>query len=185
MVLFGVTTGRHAEFDWLFRGGLADTFPAQWERLRSALPSRVDDAEIPEAYNRLLLDPDPAVHQSAALEWCLWESATPDWPPTETLAERFKDPAYALAFARIVTQYVTHNAWLDDGILLRNARKLAGIPGVLINGRHDVQAQLANAEALQQVWPRAELVIVEDAGHSAGSAGITRELIRATDRFAV
>ena len=27
MILFGVTTGRHAEFDWLFRGGVAVLFP--------------------------------------------------------------------------------------------------------------------------------------------------------------
>ena len=195
MILFGVTTGRHAEFDWIFRGGLAEAFPHQWRRLkdypsaaltRTSVPlSPSQPIDLPEAYNRLLLDPDPAVHQPAALEWCLWESATPGWPPSDALAERFADPDYALAFARIVTHYVTHNAWLDDGVLLRNAGKLADIPGVLINGRHDAQAPLANAEALQQVWPRAELVIVEDAGHAADSAGITRELVRATDRFAV
>ncbi len=30
----------------------------------------------------------------------------------------------------------------------------------------------------------ADLVVVEDAGHGAGNAGITAELVRATDRFA-
>ena len=30
LILFGVTTGRHEEFDWLFRGGLARFFPEQW-----------------------------------------------------------------------------------------------------------------------------------------------------------
>jgi proline iminopeptidase len=39
MVLFGVTTGRRCEFDWLFRGGVAVLFPEQWERLRAALPA--------------------------------------------------------------------------------------------------------------------------------------------------
>ncbi len=33
MILFGVTTGRRKEFDWLFRGGAAAFFPEQWERL--------------------------------------------------------------------------------------------------------------------------------------------------------
>ena len=31
IILFGVTTGRRKEFDWTFRGGLADLFPEQWE----------------------------------------------------------------------------------------------------------------------------------------------------------
>jgi proline iminopeptidase len=38
---------------------------------------------------------------------------------------------------------------------------------------------------LRRAWPRAELVVVADAGRSAGNAGITRELVRATDRFAI
>src|SRR3989454_204555 len=38
MILFGITTGRHQEIDWLFRGGVAIFFPEQWERLRTALP---------------------------------------------------------------------------------------------------------------------------------------------------
>ncbi|MGH2514904.1 MAG: prolyl aminopeptidase [Ktedonobacterales bacterium] len=184
MILFGVTTGRHKEFNWLFRGGVSIFFPEQWERLRASLPAAERDGDIVAAYSRLLNDPDPAVRQRAAEVWCLWESATPHWPPKPGLAARFTDPAFALAFARIVTHYVSHNAWLEDGILLRHAGVLASIPGVLVNGRFDFQAPLANAWELHQVWPRAELVIVDDAGHAADSPGLTQELVRATDRFA-
>jgi proline iminopeptidase len=184
LVLFGVTTGRRAEFDWLFRGGLAAFFPEQWERLRAALPESEQDCDIPDAYHRLLYDADPAVRQRAAFEWCMWESATPAWPPAEGLVPRFRDPKYAMAFARIVTHYVRHNAWMEDGSLLRNADALAGIPGIMINGRYDFQAPIGNAWALQRVWPSAELVLVDNAGHAADNALITQELIRATDRFA-
>jgi proline iminopeptidase len=184
MVLFGVTTGRRSEFDWTFRGGLAAFFPEQWDRFRAGLPAAQRDGDIVEAYHQLLNDPDPTVRQRAAEAWCMWESATPAWPPTTGLAERFTDPAYALAFARIVTHYVRHNAWLEDGRLLRDAGSLAAIPGVLVNGRFDFQAPIANAWELKRAWPRAELVIVDDAGHSV-DAGLARELIRATDRFAV
>jgi proline iminopeptidase len=183
-VLFGVTTGRSAEFDWLFRGGLAPLFPSEWQRLVSALPAGVRDADIPDACHRLLFDPDPAVRARAAEAWCLWESATPDWPPRDGLAERFRDPAYALAFARIVTHYVRNDGFLEDGALLRDASRLTGIPGALINGRFDLQAPLGNAWALREAWPSAELVVVDDAGHAASAAGITRAIVRATDRFA-
>jgi proline iminopeptidase len=184
MILFGVATGRRWEFDWLFRGGVAALFPEQWEQLRAAVPLGDGDGDIVEAYHRALNDPDPVVRQRAAEAWCMWESATPAWPPTHGLAERFTDPAYALAFARIVTHYVRHSAWLEDGSLLRNAESLADIPGILVNGRFDLQAPIANAWELKRAWPRAELVIVDDAGHAA-SPGLTQELIRATDRFAV
>jgi proline iminopeptidase len=183
MVLFGVTTGRRSELEWTFRGGIAVLFPEQWDRLVDALPAGERDGDVVEAYHRLLNDPDPGVCQRAAQAWCRWESATPDWPPRDELAERFQDPAYALAFARIVTHYIRHDAWLDDGALLRGAAALADIPGILVNGRFDLQAPLGNAWELKRVWPRAELVVIENAGHSATPASVDA-IVRATDRFA-
>ena len=182
IVLCAITTGRHEEFDWLFRGGLARFFPEQWERLRSAVPDAAGDADVVNAYSRLFVDPDPDVRANAVFEWCMWESATPAWPPTKELAERFRDPDYALAFARIVTHYVRANAWLDDGALLGDAGLLADIPGVLVSGRFDFQAPIAYAYELKRAWPQAELVIVDEAGHvPTGELG--RQVALATDRF--
>ena len=48
-------------------------------------------------------------------------------------------------FARIVTHYFRHGAWLEEGQLLRDARRLAGIPGVLIHGRLDLGGPLVAA----------------------------------------
>jgi proline iminopeptidase len=183
LVLFGITTGRREEFDWLFRGGVARFFPAQWQRLVDALPAGLCGGDVVEGYSRLLDDRDPAVREKAAYEWCLWESATPDWPPREGLAPRFEDAAFRIAFARLVTHYVRHDAWLEDGALLRDASQLRQIPGVLINGRYDFQSPLGNAWALKQAWPEAELVIVEDAGHAASAEGITGAIRQATTRF--
>ena len=87
------------------------------------------------------------------------------------LASRYEDPDFALAFARLVTHYVRHDDFLEDGILLRDAHLLADIPGVLVNGRFDLQAPVANAWELDRAWPQAELVIVDDAGHAADEPG--------------
>jgi proline iminopeptidase len=182
MVLWGITTGRHEEFDWIARGGLARFFPEQWERLRDSLPAE-DRDDVLAGYHRLLHDSDIAVCRAAAEAWCLWESATPAWPPRAGLSERFADPDYALAFARIVVHYFRVNAWLEDGALLRGAAALAETPGVLVNGRFDFQAPIGNAWALQRAWPRAELVIVDYAGHVPFDTSLTPELVKVTDRF--
>ena len=185
MVLWGVTTGRRAEFDWLFRGGVARFFPGEWHRLRSAVAAAADsDRDVVDACARLLDDPDPAVRRRAAFEWCLWESATPTWPPAHELRRRFADPRFAMGFARIVTHYVRHDAWIEDESLLRGAAALAGIPGRLVNGGVDFQAPLGNAWELARVWPNAELVVVYEAGHAPDHPAVTRELVRATDAFA-
>jgi len=184
LVLFGVTAGLRREFDRVFRGGLAARFPRPWRRLRRAVLGAPDrEGDVVEAAYRLLFHPDGAVRERIAHEWCLWESAIPEWPPTNALHPRFRDPAYALAFARIVTHYVHHDAWLEDGALLEGARALTHVPTVLVDGRHDPQTT-ATAEELARRMPLAEHVIVGDASHAAHHPGIASELVRATTRFA-
>lgn len=184
MVLWGVNAARRSEFDWLFRGGVGALFPERWERLRSAVPEQLRDLDVVEAYARLLFDPDPEVRARAAFEWCLWESATPAWPPRTGLDERYEDPAFALAFARLVTHYVRHDAWLGPDELLDGLGALADVPAVLIQGRFDLQAPLSSARAIHRAWSGSELVVVDDAGHAAGVPGIEEQIVRATDRFA-
>jgi proline iminopeptidase len=89
-----------------------------------------------------------------------------------------------MAFARIVTHYFSNWCWLEDGQLIRDARRLAEIPGVMVHGRLDVQAPLVAAWEMHRAWPRAELVIVDGAGHSSSDHGMPAALVRATDRFA-
>lgn len=50
IILFGVTTGRRKEFDWSFRGGLADLFLERWESLRDAVPAALREGDIIEAF---------------------------------------------------------------------------------------------------------------------------------------
>jgi proline iminopeptidase len=176
MVLFGVTSGRGSELDWLFRGGLSRFFPQQWERLVANVPS----GDVPSGYARLL--EDPATRRHAAEEWCRWESATPHWPPRDGLDARFQDPDYAMCFARIVTHYVSHDLFLVDDQILRGAGALASIPGVLVHGRFDFQSPLQNAWDLHRAWPRSELIVVDDAGHAAAER-TAAEIVRATDSF--
>jgi proline iminopeptidase len=87
-----------------------------------------------------------------------------------------------MAFARLVTHYFHHHAWLDDGELLRDARRLSGIPGALIHGRFDLGGPVDTAWQLAEAWPDAALTLV-GTGHGGGDE-MTAAVIAATDRFA-
>jgi proline iminopeptidase len=89
-----------------------------------------------------------------------------------------------MAFARLVTHYWRHTAWLQDGVLLRDAPKLAGIPGVLAHGRLDISGPPDIAWNLAQVWPDATLTLIDQAGHGTQHTDMTQELRAAIDRFA-
>jgi proline iminopeptidase len=162
--LFGVATGRKLEWDWLFRGGLSLFFPEEWALLCESLGT---DDVIEKLAGRLQ---DPTTQEAAARAWCLWESATLRWPPTRELSPRFRDPAYALCFARIVIHYVRNNGWIEDDELLAKAKSLGRIPCTLVNGRFDFQSPIGNAHALHRAWPNSRLVIVDQAGHASSTA---------------
>ena len=82
-----------------------------------------------------------------------------------------------------MTHYFHHRAWLEDDVLLREAGRLAGLPGVLIHGRFDLGTPLIVAYELHQAWPGSELVVV-DSGHSSAEAPMRDALLAATSRFA-
>ncbi len=76
-----------------------------------------------------------------------------------------------------------NGAFLEPNQLLRDAHRLQGIPGVIVQGRYDLICPLRSAWELHQAWPGSELVVVPDAGHSAFEPGIRAALVAATDRF--
>jgi proline iminopeptidase len=56
---------------------------------------------------------------------------------------------------------------------------------VIVHGRYDVVCPLDGAFALHKAWPRSELHIISDAGHSAAELGIIDALVKATNDFAL
>ncbi|WP_158883220.1 prolyl aminopeptidase [Amycolatopsis anabasis] len=183
IVISGVTTTRHSEIDWLYRG-VGCFFPEEWERFRDGVPESDRDGDLLAAYARLLEDPDPDVRARAANDWCAWEDTVISLEPNgKPNAYSDRPPADLLALVRICAHYFSHYAWLEDGILLREADRLADIPGVLIHGRLDLSGPLDTAWELARAWPRAELVVVENSGHT-GSDTMRERMREALDRFA-
>jgi proline iminopeptidase len=168
LVLGFVTTTSRREVQWLTED-VGRIFPQEWERFAAAVPERLRHLRLVDAYATLLADPDPAVRAHAAREWCLWEDAHVSLTPGHTPSPRYRDPAFRLGFARLVTHYWRHAAFLDEDQLIRDAARLNGIPGVLIHGRYDVSGPLVTAWQLSRRWTTSRLEILDDAGHGGGN----------------
>ncbi|MFJ6783339.1 prolyl aminopeptidase, partial [Streptomyces yangpuensis] len=128
--------------------------------------------------------PDSGVREKATADWCAWEDAVLSGE-TNGASNPYGDrPAAAqLALVRICSHYFAHGAWLEEGALLRDAHRLAGIPGVLVHGRLDLAGPLDTAWELARAWPDAELTVVDNAGH-LGSDTTRTHVLEALDRFA-
>jgi proline iminopeptidase len=169
LVLGAVSLGRAEDIDWLtvYAGRF---FPAEWRAFRDHVPEPLRGQRLVDAYNTLLMDPDPAVHEAAAQAWCDWESAhIATTPALGRRNSRYDDPRFRLGFARQVTHCWRNDSWLAPDEIVANADRLAGIPGSLIQGRLDLSGPLDGAWRLSQAWPDSNLVIVDDEGHGGAS----------------
>jgi len=164
IVLGGVTTTSCREVEWITRD-VGRIFPRQWERFVSYIPVSLQEMRIVDAYHSLLFDDDGSACVAAAREWCAWEDAHVSLIPDHRPDRRFEDPEFCLRFARIVTYYWKHSAFLEEDQLLRNAPTLSTIPSILLHGRYDVSSPLETAWRLHKRWRGSELRVV-DAGHA-------------------
>jgi proline iminopeptidase len=181
IVISAVTMSRRSEIDWLYRGARR-LFPGEWEQF-SAGAGHADD--LVAAYARLMEDPDPRVRDHAVNAWSAWEDAVVSLEPTSRADIHSSAPRDSLyAFVRICAHYYAHGAWLAEGALLRDAGRLAGIPGVLIHGRLDLSCPLDTAWELARAWPDAELIALDDTGHLRSDTK-RRQLLDALDKFSM
>jgi proline iminopeptidase len=184
MVLRGIFLLRKREIDWFYQEGTSRMFPEAWDLYLNTIPE-AERGDLLGAYHRRLTDPDPAVRIAAARAWSTWEGRTSCLLPNAELVDKMGADLYATAFARIECHYFMNRGFFEhDDQLLRDAHRLADIPGVIVQGRYDVVCPAESAWALHKAWPTARLRIVDDAGHSAYEPGIASELVAATDAFA-
>jgi len=104
-----------------------------WEKLLPAMPRFAAEDPLPA-----LISDDIATRLQAAKAWSLWEAVTSTLRASPEMQVSMSKDDFALAFARLVTHYVAHDFFLEDGIVLRNAHLLEDVPGVLVHGRHDL-----------------------------------------------
>lgn len=183
LILRGVFLLRQSELAWFYQDGASRLFPEAWNNFERLIPE-AERGDMIGAYYRRLTDPDPAIHRPAAEAWSVWEGTTLSLIEDPVRVRAFANPGYALAFARIETHYfVNRGFFAEDGALLKQVHRLAGIGGVIVHGRYDVVTPLRSAWDLSRAWPGAELRIVPDAGHAMTETGTIHELVRATREF--
>jgi proline iminopeptidase len=180
IVLRAVFLGTRAELEGAFIDVLPRFYPGLSDDFLNVL-SPEERGHPLDAYWRRILDSDARVHGPAARAWHDTERAL-----SEHMSGRVRlDPA-SLGSTRALpatpfmeAHYFQNDCFMKPGQLLAEADKLAGIPGIVIQGRYDLLCPPATSHALGEAWREADIRIVEGAGHSLYDHGVRNAVMKA------
>lgn len=180
LVLRGIFLCRPRDIQWFYQEGASRVFPDYWQDFLAPIPE-AERGDMVTAYYRRLTSANELEQIQAAKAWSIWEGRCATLHPNPKVVEHFGHPHVAIALARIECHYFMNNAFLEPDQIVRDAGRLANIPGVIVHGRYDMVCPLDNALALHRAWPEAELHIIRDAGHSASEPAIVDALLRGVE----
>ncbi len=180
LVLRGVFTARKREIEWLYKHGASALFPEAFAKFADFIPLE-ERGDFVGAYHRRLTAGERDAQMEAARSWCAWEGALMTLTPRASYSPGHGEAT--LALARIETHYFAHDTFLPEGEIFANMHKLAGLPGIVVQGRYDVVTPPTTAYELHRAWEGSKLEIVPDAGHATSEPGTVRKLVEATDFF--
>jgi proline iminopeptidase len=182
IVLRGVFLATRSEIDHYYHGGTARFYPDVHRELAASLdhPERND---YPAQLLAKLTSEDAAVRDRYARIWFRYEGRIALLKRSDEMIEAILRDYNPYAAALLENDYMANACFLEEGQLLKNAGRLAGIPMVIVNGRYDMICPPAAADQLHRLLPQSTLVIVPDAGHAAFEPGIQAELVKTMRRF--
>ncbi len=187
LVLRAVFLGTTEEVDWALSAGPQAFRPELWRAFAELLPPAERGDPI-AAYGARLNDPDPAVYSPAAYVWHDFERQLSVLRPSglslPTALEELASSARRIPDSPFVEWHYFQNAcFLEPGQLLAKARRLDGIPGIIVQGRYDMLCPPSTSRALADRWTDAELRLVEGAGHSLSEPGIGEAVLKAIEEM--
>ena len=180
LVLRATFLGTFAEVESAFCDALPKFYPGLFEDFLSVLPENEREKPI-QSYWRRILDPDPAVHRVAARAWHDTERILSEHAPTRSRLDlaALGSTGALPATPFMEAHYFFNDCFMRPNQLLDDAEKLAGIPGIIVQGRYDLLCPPATSQALAGRWRRAEIRIVEGAGHTLYDPGIRNAVMKA------
>jgi proline iminopeptidase len=176
----GVFLMMQRELDWFYGGGAGQFWPEQWARFVGLIPEEERD-DLIAAYHSRLFSGDLMQETRYARAWAAWENALASMA---SQGHGGDSPAeYARAFSRLENHYFVNKGWLEsDGWILNNLGRIAGTPGVIVQGRYDMICPPYSAQALSDAWSGSTLHMIPNAGHALSEPGISEALVEAMNR---
>ena len=180
IVLRATFLGTRRELDGAFGDVLPRFYPGLADDFLSVLST--DERVRPlDAYWRRILDTDPGVHGPAARAWNDTERILSEHAPSRVRLDPgpLNSTGALPSTPFMEAHYFQNDCFMRPDQLLAEAGQLAGIPGIIVQGRYDLLCPPSTSHALAAAWPTSEIRFVEGAGHQLYDPGIRDAVMKA------
>ena len=183
LILRGVFLSRKKELD-LFLKDVDQFFPEYHELLLNH-KDNINRDNLVKEYTNLIFGSNFDIAKKAAVAWNRFEGSILKLLPTSNVNDSNEEINYEfeLARAKVQLHYINNLCFIDGNDILNKVEVLKGTPVEIVQGRYDMVCPPKTAYDLKQRLPHSELVIINDAGHSASEDGTLSSLISATEKF--
>jgi proline iminopeptidase len=183
LILRGVFLSRKKELDWFLKD--VDQFFPEYHELLLNHRDNINRDNLVEEYTNLIFGSNFDIAKKAAVAWNRFEGSILKLLPTSNVNDSNEEINYEfeLARAKVQLHYINNLCFIDGNDILNKVEVLKGIPVEIVQGRYDMVCPPKTAYDLKQRLPHSELVIINDAGHSASEDGTLSSLISATEKF--
>ncbi len=183
LIIRGIFLARQKDLDWFVKEGAGRIYPEQWQRLISALPPAERDAPVTAMW-RILNGDDELAAMRIAKQWSAWGSQVSLGQAYQYNAHDEHANLQMLKQARMEIYYAKKHYFIAENQILAHCVRLRGIPMTIIHGRNDLVCPMEAAFSLHRALPRAEYVVLAEAGHVAQGEQMIDALVTATDKMA-
>jgi proline iminopeptidase len=182
MVIRGVFLARQKDLDWFAKEGAGRIFPELWQQLLVSVPVH-SRSELVKGLYDVVFGQDQVSQRRAAKAWINWGGQV-------ALMDDFQDEDKPVHVTEKMVQQVqmemhyAHNKYfIAENQILNACDILQEIPAIIVHGRNDLVCPMEAGMSLHKVLPKAEYIVLPNAGHIAGGDKMIDALVAATDKM--
>tara|TARA_Y100000768_G_scaffold271570_1_gene207666 strand:- start:3698 stop:4627 length:930 start_codon:yes stop_codon:yes gene_type:complete len=175
LILRGIFLCRKNDIQWFYQYGASEIYPSYWENYISIVePSKRDN--ILSAYHDMIFSSDQDLSNRACKEWSLWEGKSSCLIPSKDVINSFDKCSISLA--KIESHYFVNDCFIQENQIINDIHKIADIPCTIVHGQYDVVCPIRQAYDLQKAYPKSNIIIAPDSGHSLLEPSISKEILK-------
>ena len=174
LVLRGIFLCRKNDIRWFYQNGAHEIFPDQWNNFICNIPIE-EHGNLLKAYHKRIHSTDIKTSEKFCMKWAEWEGQCSSLMPSSQVVKQFSQCSVSLA--KIETHFFINDCFIDENQIINKIKSIENIKCYMVHGRYDIVCSLKQAYDLNSVYPKSQLSIINDAGHSLLERGTTRKIL--------